>query len=300
MAVEKPEIYISYSWKEDSEKVAQELEQQLKNCGLELIRDKINGVGYMQSISDFMNKIGKGKYVLLVLGNDYLKSKNCMYELSKISEYSRYNFTEIQERVFIITLKNIIIYNDRDRAKLINHWQDEKAELEIIVNQSKNPRDHKPTFEDIDLYDEILKTLREGVVSKIADLNTLIPEKHKEEGYQQVIYRLVNTINRDTNGEIDLSSVNFISLLNQIETNTTLDKSKNSNMFDLKAFKKDLEELVDNTDIRNVFKNIDECDFIDYNKHNLNILRQEFIQDVKKYDFPQRLSAFIDGIKLKK
>lgn len=301
MSIEQPEIYISYSWREESLKVAEELEAQIKKCGLELIRDKINGVGYMKSISEFMNKIGKGKYILLILGNDYLKSPNCMYELSKIAEYSNYDFTKIQERIFIVTLPSFSVYSALDRAKIIRYWEEENAKLQNAVKSGNDVTHYTQiVLKDIPIVKEILNIFSTGVIDKIADLNTLVLNIHKNEGYKQVISKLVETINEDTNGEINLSSINFTSLLNQIETKTTPDKSKETNMEDLKIFKKEQEELINNADFRNVFKNIDECDFIEYDKTMLNILRKEAMISPKSYDFHQRLLTFIDDIKLKK
>ena len=74
------ETSISYAWEDESEKIVNKIEILFKNKKINLIRDKKH-LEYKGNIKDFMNKIGKGKAVIAVISQKYLKSYSCMYEL---------------------------------------------------------------------------------------------------------------------------------------------------------------------------------------------------------------------------
>ncbi|NNE76413.1 MAG: toll/interleukin-1 receptor domain-containing protein, partial [Pricia sp.] len=76
-------IYISYAWGSESEATAETIEAEFQKRGLSIIRDK-NHLGYKGRIKDFMEQIGRSKYVILVISNKYLHSINCMFELVQI------------------------------------------------------------------------------------------------------------------------------------------------------------------------------------------------------------------------
>ncbi|MCW3122655.1 MAG: hypothetical protein JWQ38_2147, partial [Flavipsychrobacter sp.] len=69
-----------------------------------------------------METIGKGKYVIVILSNEYLMSENCMFEMLEIK-----NHGSINQRVFPIVLNDAAIYVPSERLKYNNHWINEKA-----------------------------------------------------------------------------------------------------------------------------------------------------------------------------
>jgi hypothetical protein len=71
----KSEIFISYAWKdahekaEDSrEKIVDEICRIFVGHGYEILRDK-NHLTYRQSIRDFMQRLGKGNYIIAVISD---------------------------------------------------------------------------------------------------------------------------------------------------------------------------------------------------------------------------------------
>ena len=75
----KPTLFISYCW-DDGSVYADELEAQLVDY-FEVKRDKSQLIAN-DDINDFMAEIANCDYVLIVLTTGYVKSMNCMREVS--------------------------------------------------------------------------------------------------------------------------------------------------------------------------------------------------------------------------
>ena len=74
------EIFISYAWGGESETIANQLDQALQEKGITIVRDR-RDLGYKGRIKAFMEQIGRGRCVIVVISEIYLKSRNCMFEL---------------------------------------------------------------------------------------------------------------------------------------------------------------------------------------------------------------------------
>lgn len=78
----KPTLFISYAWS-DGNNYADELFEQLKD-EFEVVRDKIN-LSVKDGLTEFMERINKTDYAIVVLTEKYLSSLNCMYEATYLS-----------------------------------------------------------------------------------------------------------------------------------------------------------------------------------------------------------------------
>lgn len=90
------EVYISYAWGGESEIIVTEICQQLQNNKVKYYIDK-KDIAYKDSIREFEERLGAGDYVILVVSDKFLKSKDCMYEFLQIK-----NAGNIYERIFPI------------------------------------------------------------------------------------------------------------------------------------------------------------------------------------------------------
>jgi hypothetical protein len=118
--VSKPndrQVFISYSWGGESESFADKLDEISQNKGITIIRDK-RDIGFKGIIKTFMEKIGKGKVIIIVIDEKYLKSKNCMFELVQIDKNGSFH-----ERVFPIILDDAHIYDPILRITYVQHWE---------------------------------------------------------------------------------------------------------------------------------------------------------------------------------
>ncbi|MDM8549425.1 TIR domain-containing protein [Desulfobacterales bacterium HSG2] len=173
------EIFISYAWGGESEKLVDQLDQTLQKKGILIIRDK-RDLGFKGRIREFMERIGRGRCVIVVISEKYLKSENCMFELLRIAENG-----DFYDRIFPIVLEDAGIYKPVERIKYIRHWEKQAKELDEAMKgvSSANLQGFR---EDIDLYTKIRHTIAK-LTDILKDMNTLTPEIHSESGFDELI-----------------------------------------------------------------------------------------------------------------
>ena len=125
-----PYVYVSYSWAPECSNIADDFCDKAKLNHLPYRRDKEH-IRYRDSITDFMNLLREGKYVVVILSEEYLKAFNCMYELTGIMEHEDY-----RNRIFPIVLddsiRDNIFFDD-----LQKHWK-AKANDEVYLDALKD------------------------------------------------------------------------------------------------------------------------------------------------------------------
>ncbi len=181
-------IFVSYAWGGESERTVDELEQAFAAQGLSIRRDK-KALGYKGSIEAFEERIGRGRAVILVISDKYLRSKHCMYELVAAAENQ-----DLRARIFPIVLADAKIYDAVDRLAYIQHWDAEIAELNQAIKNVAVVAHLKGITNDLDLYDRIRDRIAE-LTDLLSDMNTLTPEIHAASGYAT----LIETIQAETN-----------------------------------------------------------------------------------------------------
>ena len=82
-------VFISYAWGGESEETVNQLDQAFQGKGITLVRDK-RDLGFKGCIKAFMEDIGRGKAVIVVISDKYLKSRNCMDEASRLPRQARF------------------------------------------------------------------------------------------------------------------------------------------------------------------------------------------------------------------
>lgn len=124
-------IYISYNWEGHSAHIVDYLGFVLENRGIPFKLDK-KDCSYMVNIKEFMNAIRAGKTVIVVLSRPYLRSKNCMYELSGIMENVDY-----KDRMLPVVVDDTI-RDDNFYVELVKHWKEEKDKHTEIVEKLRD------------------------------------------------------------------------------------------------------------------------------------------------------------------
>ena len=170
------EIFVSYAWGGESEQTVDELEGAFAVRGLSIVRDK-KDLGYKGSIEDFEQRIGRGKAVILVISDKYLRSKHCMYELVAVAENPN-----LRARIFPIVLPDAKIYDAVDRLGYIQYWDTKIAELNQSIKEVSVVSNLKGVTDDLDLYDRIRDNIAE-LTDLLSDMNTLTPEIHATSSY---------------------------------------------------------------------------------------------------------------------
>lgn len=119
--IQKPTLFISYCWN-DGNIYADELEGQLVDY-FDVKRDKSQLIAN-DDINDFMAEIADCDYVLIVLTAGYVKSLNCMREVTYLLQQPDW-----KEKVMVLVVDETIYGTDR-KIEILNYWalKEKKAE----------------------------------------------------------------------------------------------------------------------------------------------------------------------------
>ncbi|HEY9651409.1 MAG TPA: COR domain-containing protein, partial [Coleofasciculaceae cyanobacterium] len=181
------EIFLSYAWGGESEEFVNNLDKTLQEKGIKIIRDK-RDLGYKGLIKAFMERIGRGKCVITVISDKYLKSPNCMFELVQVFKNGEFN-----DRIFPIVLADAQIYKPVARLKYIQHWENEIKELDEAM-RGVGAANLQGFREDIDQYTEIRNTIAE-LANRLKDMNTLTPDIHSQSEFEDLIKAIETRLN---------------------------------------------------------------------------------------------------------
>lgn len=171
-------VFISYAWGEEREEIVNQIDEALKKRGIKIIRDK-RDLGYKGSIQEFMERIGQGDCIILVISDKYLRSPNCMFELVEIAEDKQF-----VGRIFPIVLADANIYDPLKRIEYIEHWESKRTQLAKAIKKL-DPANLHGIREEMDLYHRIRDKVS-GLTSTLKDMNTLTPEMHRESNFSEL------------------------------------------------------------------------------------------------------------------
>ncbi|MGK7880348.1 MAG: toll/interleukin-1 receptor domain-containing protein [Crocosphaera sp.] len=173
------EIFISYAWGGNSETLTNKLDNAFQAKGITIIRDK-RDLGYKGLIKEFMQRIGQGKCIIVVLSDKYLKSKNCMFELIEIAKNG-----DFYDRIFPVVLEDAKIYDDLERLDYLQHWEQQKAELQEKYKKI-DLANSSTIMETLNLYDEIRRNI-DNLTNTLKNMNTLRVKKYKKLNFEEII-----------------------------------------------------------------------------------------------------------------
>jgi formylglycine-generating enzyme required for sulfatase activity len=168
-------VFISYAWKGESEEIVNQIDRSLQERGITIIRDK-RDLGYKGSISTFMERIGQGNCVIVVISDKYLRSPNCMFELVEIAENK--NFLD---RIFPIVLADADIYKPLKQIQYIKYWEKEISDLKESL-KDLDPTHLEGIYEQLNLYDRIRDNISR-LTFILSDMNTLTPDMHRDSDF---------------------------------------------------------------------------------------------------------------------
>lgn len=182
MNVAQRSVYLSYAWGGESERIVDALDADLQALGIVVVRDK-RDLGYKGSIRDFMKQIGRGQAVVMVIGDKYLKSPSCMFELLEVARN-----VDVRERIFPVVLQDAPIYDPLSRVGYVKHWEEQIRALDEAM-RSVSAANLQGLREDIDSYNEIRHQIA-GLTALLKDMNTFTAEMHENSKFSCLIASL--------------------------------------------------------------------------------------------------------------
>jgi len=151
-------------------------------AGYLVTRDKSH-TAYRDSIKDFMQRIGCGKYIIAVVSDKYMKSEYCMYEA-----YRMFQSPAFRERVFPIVLPETDIFSFDGQADYLLHWADalETLKTKLAKISQASPAMAAPLTERLrDI--EATTLFINDFMAQVADMNVLTSGIHLESGFEDLI-----------------------------------------------------------------------------------------------------------------
>jgi hypothetical protein len=175
-------VFISYAWGGEREEIVNQIDRSLQERGINITRDK-RDLGYKGSIKEFMERIGQGNCIIVVVSDKYLRSPNCMFELVEIADNKQFH-----DRIFPVVLADADIYDPVKRLGYVKHWETKRSELADAM-KSVDPANLQGIREEMDMYDRIRDKVS-GLTSILKDMNTLTPDMHKEADFEHLYIAL--------------------------------------------------------------------------------------------------------------
>ncbi|MBC8172736.1 MAG: TIR domain-containing protein, partial [Chitinophagales bacterium] len=188
MSSVKPEIYISYAWKDrdqedaDSrEAIVNELEKELLAKGYAVMRDK-SVMTYKKNVDEFMRNMGKSRYVIAVISNKYLQSEYCMYEAMRLLRNE-----DFADRIFPVILSDANIFIKKDRIKYTHHWQTTKNDYEKEVKAITDETAKEKPVADLRFYNEVYTNMAEFIESIAEMCQIATPDETIQNRFNEII-----------------------------------------------------------------------------------------------------------------
>ena len=130
-----PEVFVSYRWGQDAhEPLVNDLYAALNGKPYDLIIDKHNlPVG--DRISHFMNRLSKGRCIVVVVSAGYLRSESCLYELYRIWRNARHDDKAFLKRVVPLVQDGADIGSPAQRIRHAAHWRTQYQEVEALIQE---------------------------------------------------------------------------------------------------------------------------------------------------------------------
>jgi internalin A len=135
-----PQYFVSYAWGDETgegrerEAVVDRLCAEAEARGIAIIRDK-TAMHYGERISVFMDRLGRGDRIFIVLSDKYRKSTYCMQELFEVWRNCREDDAEFIARTRVYVLPCARIGTLAERTEYVLHWRQAFNEMDETVNE---------------------------------------------------------------------------------------------------------------------------------------------------------------------
>ena len=200
------DVFVSYAWKDEAHgRLVDKLEGACRTRGITLKRD-ISQIRYGESIKAWMDLLGAGRHVILILSELYFKSDYCMYELREI-----HNHKNFRNRVHPVVLRGTRFSEPAARIQYIQYWEEKKAAL--TKELGKVDRAYiKNLNAFVDDYADF-RRLMDELLNVLADMNSLTEDVHVESDFEAIVNRIGPTSRGALTGRNRKPDDQFLSLI---------------------------------------------------------------------------------------
>lgn len=202
--VKNQKIFISYCWNDLA--FADLIDNDFKNMGYSLTRD-VRDIEFKDSIKDFMRTIGKHDFVISIVSDKYLKSVNCMYEISEVMRSREYKEKMLlvilndSDRKFLSSLTEVPskfaadIYSFEQRIGYISYWEEKEAAYSEMIQKITQDTNKIEPLQELKRIKNISNNVSE-FLSDISDWNNTNLSDLKASGYTAFIKEINQSLTK--------------------------------------------------------------------------------------------------------
>jgi internalin A len=175
---QKPVVYFSYAWGGDDRKDLKAFAVQLHRAledEFDVRRDE-DATRPGDRISEFMREIARGARVLVLLSDKYVRSANCMQELSYLHDRHRADPRGLDDHVLPLMVDKGFRCGTEQRLGYVRHWKDELARLKQLT-AGLEPHECMSAIEEmqaisrfVGMTDQVLKFMGDVLMPRGDDL----------------------------------------------------------------------------------------------------------------------------------
>ena len=189
-------IFLSYCQKDSD--IANYLEDKLRPLieGRATISRDVRDVEYHEGFKRFMNSIEKHDFVITLISDRYLKSRNCMYEMLEVVKDSNFS----KRLVFIVISEKdrslykaeqelpieAGVYTASGQAEYSKYWTAEKNKLQREIEEIGNPVYAISQIKEVRILEKILLDLSD-FLEFVRDNKGLSISEHTEENFASML-----------------------------------------------------------------------------------------------------------------
>lgn len=175
---QKPVVYFSYAWGGDDRKDLKAFAVQLHHAledEFDVRRDE-EATRPGDRISEFMREVARGTRVLVLLSDKYVRSANCMQELSYLYDRHRADPRGLDDHVLPLMIDRGFRCGTEQRLGYVRYWKDELARLKQLT-VGLEPHECLSAFEEmqainrfVGMTDQVLKFMGDVLMPRGDDL----------------------------------------------------------------------------------------------------------------------------------
>jgi internalin A len=137
----EPQVFVSYAWGDDTSagrqraQVVDDLCVMLGRQGVHVRRDR-DEMRPGDLISEFMDRLASGDFVLAVISDKYLRSEYCMYELFRIYRNCADKPDRFLGKVVPLILPDARLDSLANRFERARYWTQQEKELKPLIGDN--------------------------------------------------------------------------------------------------------------------------------------------------------------------
>lgn len=194
---EGPRVFVSYAWGEGTpdgqarQKLVETLCARLDEQGVKVRRDQ-DELRPGELISEFMDRLAEGDFVLTVISDKYLKSEYCMYELFRIYRNCADKPERFLGRVIPLILPDARLDEIEDRLDRADHWTERAKKLEPRIKSSMESVGTS-AFRKFRLIGEFARNTSDMLELLVDKLQPRDFDRQTDEGFKEILAQIGRT-----------------------------------------------------------------------------------------------------------